>query len=223
MALAVHSVRFLMIYRQILLTALAGTAFVASCCAQIPNPSLGTSDPGASNPGTLVDDTWQSKLSFHLHSAYGPEGVLGSIAFAGYFQATDSPREWGQGGEGYGKRVASAVAYTGVRNALAFGLDSAMHQDPHYYRSGRIGAWRRAKYAVRATIFTRTDSGGETFASWRLGSAYGAAFISNQWRPDRVNTTALSLQQGTTQLGFDVLGNLGREFWPDLRQKLLHR
>jgi hypothetical protein len=56
-----------------------------------------------------------------------------------------------------------------------------------------------------------------------LGSAYGAAFISNEWYPDRVNTMALGLSQGSTQLAFDLLSNLGSEFWPDIKRKLLHR
>jgi len=203
-----------MIQKETLRNALASFLFTAMCHAQTPNP-LPVPLPGS--------DTWQSKLEYHVHHAYGAEGLLGSAAFAGYFQATDSPREWGQGASGYGKHLFSAMAYTGVRNVLAFGLDSALHQDPRYYRSGRTGAWRRTKYALRATLFSHTDSGGETFATWRFGSAYSAAFISNQWRPDRVNTVALSLRQGTTQLGFDALGNVGSEFWPDIRKKLLRK
>jgi hypothetical protein len=192
--------------KRFLRSAFASTAFVTLCHAQTPDP-----------------DIWQNKLRFHVDSAYGPESLLASAAFAGYLQAIDSPREWGQGGTGYGKRLVSTMAYAGVRNTLAFGLDTALHQDPRYYRSGKTGLWRRTKYVLRATIFTRTDSGGETLATWRLGSAYSAAFIANEWRPDRVNTASLSLEEGSTQLAFDVLGNLRSEFWPDIRKKLLHR
>jgi len=41
----------------------------------------------------------------------------------------DAPLEWKQGGEAYGKRVASMVAWSGIHSALAFGLDSTLHQD----------------------------------------------------------------------------------------------
>jgi hypothetical protein len=166
---------------------------------------------------------WQSKLTFHAASAYGPEALLGTVAFAGFLQETNAPREWGQGGLGYGKRLGSTMAYTGVRNALGFGLDSALHQDPRYHPSGDTGFWRRTKYAVRGTFLTRTDSGGETLATWRLGSAYGAAFISNQWHPDRVNTVKVSMAQGSTQIGFDLLANLRSEFGPDLKKKMFHK
>jgi hypothetical protein len=179
--------------------------------------------PVAGFPQDADQTGWQSNLRFHAVSAYGVEGLASSTAYAGYLQKIDSPREWGQGGIGYGRRLGSSLAYSGVRNALGFGLDSALHQDPRYYRAGGDGVWRRVKHAVRGTLLTHTDSGGETFATWRLGSAYTAAFLSNQWRPDRVNTTTLSLTQGSTQIGFDFAANLGAEFWPDLKSKFLGR
>jgi hypothetical protein len=166
---------------------------------------------------------WQSKLRFHAAAAYGPGALAGSAAYDGFLQEIDFPREWGQGGVGYGKRLGSTLAYSGIRNVLGFGLDSALHQDPRYYRSGNTGVWRRMKHAFRGTIFTRTDSGTETLATWRLGSAYGAAFLSNEWYPDRVNTVKLGLAQGSTQIGFDLLANIGSEFWPDVKKKILHR
>ena len=166
---------------------------------------------------------WEGKLRFHAVSAYGPEALVGAAIYDGFLQEINFPREWGQGGLGYGKRFGSTLAYGGVRNLLGFGLDSALHEDPRYYRSTESGMWRRARHAFRETILTHKDSGGETLATWRLGSAYGAAFISNQWYPDRVNTVALGFSQGSTQIGFDFLSNLGSEFWPDIKKKLLHR
>jgi hypothetical protein len=164
---------------------------------------------------------WQSKLRYHAASAYGPGALAGSATYVGLLQGIDFPREWGQGGVGYGKRLGSTLAYSGVRNVLAFGLDSALHQDPRYHRSGETGFWRRTKHAFRGTVLTRTDSGTETLATWRLGSAYGAAFLSNEWYPDRLNTVKLGMAEGSTQIGFDLLANLGSEFWPDFKKKIL--
>jgi len=165
--------------------------------------------------------SWHSKLQFHAVSAYGPAALAGSAAYVGVLQELDFPREWGQGGLGYSKRLGSTLAYAGVRNLIGFGLDTALHQDPRYYRSSESGFWRRTKHALHATIFTRTDAGGETVATWRLGSAYAATFLSNEWYPDRVNTIKLGLEQGTTQIGFDLLANMGSEFWPDVKKKIL--
>lgn len=171
----------------------------------------------------LDPTTWQSKLRFHAVSAYGPAAILGSAAYVGLLQEVDFPKEWGQGGLGYGKRLGSTLAYSGLRNSLGFGLDTALHQNPRYDRSSETGFWPRTKHAFRRTILTRTDSGSETFATWRFGSAYAANFISNEWYPDRVNTVKLGLTEGTTQIGFDLLGNIGIEFWPDVKRKILRR
>jgi hypothetical protein len=163
------------------------------------------------------------KLRFHTERTFGAVPMLMSGVKAGYSQMTDSPTEWGQGSEGYSRRVGSSVASSGVRAALAFGLDSALHQDPRYSRSDSQGLWFRTGHAVRGTILTRTDSGGETLSTWRLGSAYGAAFITNQWYPDRLNTVRNGFVGGSTRLGFDLAKNLIAEFWPDIRRKISRR
>ena len=163
------------------------------------------------------------KLRFHAESVYSPLALAGSAAYAGLLQQLDAPKEWGQGSSAYGKRVASTVGYTAVHASLAFGLDAALHEDPRYFRSRDAGFWRRSAHAFHGTIMTRTDSGGQTLAIWRLGSAYGAAFLSNQWYPDRLNTVSLGVAQGSLQLGFDFASNLASEFWPDIKRKILRR
>lgn len=171
----------------------------------------------AQTPATL---DVSGKLRYHVNRTFSPGALATTGVKAGYSQWTDSPTEWGQGGAGYGKRVGSSIASSAVRAGLAFGLDSALHQDPRYYRSGSTGVWPRAKHALRATILTRTDSGGETFSTWRIGSAYGAAFISEQWYPDRYHTVRHGFVSGSTRLGFDVIKNVIAEFWPDMKKKI---
>src|SRR5437868_2090354 len=163
------------------------------------------------------------KLSFHAKNTYSPLAIAGVAAYAGVLQADGAPKEWGSGATAYGKRFASTMAWSGIHSALAFGLDSTLHQDPRYFRSGASGFWRRSGHALRGTILTRTDSGGETFSTWRIGSAYGAAYLSNQWYPDRLNTARLDVIQGSVTLGFDLDSNLGSEFWPDLKNRVFRR
>jgi hypothetical protein len=163
------------------------------------------------------------KLRFHAANTVSALSLLGDAAYAGVLQADTAPTEWGGGGAAYGKRFASTLAWSGIHNALAFGLDSALHQDPRYSRSRSSGFWRRSGHALRGTLLTRTDRGGETLSTWRIGSAYGSAFLSNQWYPDRVNTVRLGFIEGSVTLGFDLAGNLGAEFWPDIKRKVLRR
>jgi hypothetical protein len=181
--------------------------------------ALAVALPFAVTSQTTDPLTWKGKLKYHGESTYSPMAMLGFATYAGILQSLDAPTEWGKGLDGYAKRFASTVAWSGIHSTLAFGLDTALHQDPRYYRAGS-GGWRRVGHALRGTILTHTDSGGETLSTWRLGSAYGAAFLSNQWYPDRVNTVRLGMLQGSMTLGFDFAGNLGREFWPDTKRKV---
>jgi hypothetical protein len=176
---------------------------------------------GVAQPVDSLD--LQGKFRHHAEAVYSPGSMAGFAAYAGILQAIDTPEEWGQGGGAYGKRFVSTVGWAAIHSGLAFGLDSTLHQDPRYFRSRSTGFWHRTAHALRGTILTRTDRGGETLSTWRLGSAYGAAFLSNQWYPDRLNTVRLGVLQGSLTLGFDFAGNLGSEFWPDVKRKILHR
>jgi hypothetical protein len=191
-----------------------GTVLALAVLAAIPVTGL------AQTPDAL-DLT--GKLRFHVESTVGPMALIGAAAYAGVLQEASAPLEWKQGAGAWGKRFASTVAWSGVHSALAFGLDSTLHQDPRYFRAGGTGFWRRSGHALRGTILTRTDKGGETFSTWRFGSAYGAAFLSNEWYPDRLNTVRLGFLQGSMTLGFGLVGNLGAEFWPDIKTKVLRR
>jgi hypothetical protein len=102
-------------------------------------------------------------------------------------------------------------------------LDSTLHEDPRYFRSGSGSFLRRAGHAFRGTILTHTDHGTETLSFWRFGSAYGAAYLSNQWYPARLNTVGLGFSEGSLRLGFDLASNLASEFWPDIKRMVFRR
>jgi len=165
----------------------------------------------------------RDKLGYHIKKSIGPIALVGDAAYAAILQEADTPTEWGQGASAYGKRFASTAAASGIHSGLAFGLDSALHEDPRYFRSGEGAVWRRSGHALRGVILTHTDRGTETISVWRFGSAYGAAYLSNQWYPGRLNTVGLGFAEGSLQLGFDLVSNLAMEFWPDLRRKVLRR
>jgi hypothetical protein len=163
------------------------------------------------------------KLRFHAESFASPWSMAGSAAYAAVLQGIGTPEEWGQGAGSYGRRFASTVGCSAIHAALSFGLDSTLHQDPRYFRSRGTGFWRRTVHTFRGTILTHDDRRRETLSTWRLGSAYGSAILSNQWYPDRLNTVRLGLLQGTLQLGADFANNLGWEFWPGIKRKILRR
>ena len=162
--------------------------------------------------------SWKGKLRYHAEGTYSPMAIVGFAAYAGVLQALDAPRM----GKGR-RRIRQAFRFHGclVGNPQHSRVWSRYHTAPG---SSLLplgpGGWRRVGHSLRGTILTRTDSGGETLSTWRLGSAYGAAFLSNQWYPDRLNTVRLGMIQGSMTLGFDFVGNLGSEFWPDIKRKV---
>ena len=78
--------------------------------------------------------------------------------------------------------------------------DSTLHQDPRYFRS-RVAQDSGAERPMRsaATILTRTDRGGETLSTCRLGSAYGAAYSFESVVSGPLNTVGLAAAQGIPQ------------------------
>ena len=166
----------------------------------------------------------KEKLKLHAGETCTAGFAVEMAAYSGILHWMNVPTEWEQGGAAYGKRLASASAATGIRNLFAFTLDAALHEDPRYQRSGHGNVLRRSGHALREIFVTRTDRGGRRFATWRFGSAVGAAYLSNLWYPDRLRTVESGLEQGAATIGLDLLGNLASEFWPDIKRKLLrHR
>lgn len=162
----------------------------------------------------------EDKFKLHVDRIVTPTAWLGAGLAAASGQLGNDPIEWGQGMAGYARRYGSSVGDTAARNMLAFGLDSALRQDPRFFRSKQTGFWPRAKDAMLQTLITRTDSGGRTFATWRFGSAYGAHLVSYSWRPDSVRTVGRVFTGGSTTLASDTVSNLFREFWPDIKKRL---
>jgi hypothetical protein len=166
------------------------------------------------------------KLLVHALRAFGPAPLAGAALGAGFNQIENDPREWMQGVAGYARRYASIEGYVAVQNALAFGLDATMHDDPRYFRSTRKGFFPRLAHAFSYSFITRSDSGSERFNTWRLASNYGGAWIVNAWEPHRLTTTGDVLVRGTLGLGLDTATNIGSEFWPEMKsaaKKIFHR
>ena len=162
--------------------------------------------------------TRSERFRHYLTATFGPNSLATAVAHAGLDQLRDSPKEWGQGSAAFGDRLGNTYAKHIIRRTLEFGASNALHQDNRYFASGETGVWRRTKYAVASTFLARRDDGRRTFASARIGSAAGSAFISRAWQP--ASTTDAS--HAASSFGFTVAADLGtnvfREFWPDLKR-----
>ena len=164
-----------------------------------------------------------AKFRFHVRETTSPGFLAETAAYAGVLHWMNTPAEWGQGSAQYGKRVASAGGATAIRNLFAFTLDAALREDPRYRRAGHGTIFSRIGHAAVETVITRSDAGRRRFATWRFGSAIGAACLSNVWYPDRLNNFSSGMQQGGATIGLDLLGNFASEFWPDIKRTIFRR
>jgi hypothetical protein len=167
-------------------------------------------------------------------------GVISGIS-----QAENSEPGYGQGWEGYAKRYGSAFADGTIENFMVGAVfPSLLHQDPRFYQTSQGTFAHRAGYAVSRIFVTRTDSGRSQFNySEILGSALSAtistntyhprAFISTHYDPttnmlvyvhnasDRTLPNTLSVWG--TQIAYDTITIVIKEFWPDVHRKMVKK
>jgi len=163
------------------------------------------------------------KFDYRAVQAFGLHGFGGPLVGAAMGQALDSPSEWGQGFGGYATRYASSFGGNLSRQTMAFGLETALHQDPRYFPSKEKGFKARIKNVLLQTLVARKDSGGEQFAYARVGSAFAAAQLVNAWQPQSTGSFGDGLTRGCITLGTDAAYNFLQEFVPFFRPRELRK
>lgn len=141
---------------------------------------------------------------------------------AGISQAENSEPGYGQGAEGYGKRFGSAFADGTIENYMTGAvLPSLLRQDPRFFQKGQGTFLHRTGYAVSRIFVTRTDSGhGQFNYSEVVGSAMSAAISTYSYHPKGDRTLPNTASVWGTQVGYDTITIVVKEFWPDIRRKL---
>jgi hypothetical protein len=141
---------------------------------------------------------------------------------SGISQAENSEPGFGQGAAGYGKRYGAAFADGTIENFMtAAVLPSLLRQDPRFYQSGQGRFWHRTVYAITRILVTRSDSGHSQFNySEVAGSAAAAAISTYSYHPQGDRNVSNTLSVWGTQIGYDTITIVVKEFWPDIRRKI---
>ena len=109
---------------------------------------------------TYVRPTQRTKVSNYVFDAFGPYPIAGAAILAGINQFTNSPPEWNQGVEGYGKRFGSDLGIAAVGTTTRYGLSEAFKEDALYYRCECSGVFPRLRHAVISTLTARRGEDG---------------------------------------------------------------
>jgi hypothetical protein len=144
---------------------------------------------------------------------------------AGLSQAENSEPGYGQGAQGYGKRYGAAAADGTIENFMTGAiLPSLLKEDPRFYQSSSGGFLHRTGYAVSRIFVTRTDRGTEEFNfSEIFGSAISASISTYSYHPHADKTLANTASVWGTQIGYDTIVIVVKEFWPDIRRMIGHK
>lgn len=140
---------------------------------------------------------------------------------AGLGQASNSNPSYGQGMQGYAKRYGTAYADNLIENFIASAvLPSVLNQDPRYYQLGHGSFLRRSAHAVSRVLVTRSDSGQrQPNYSELVGAAAAATISTYSYHPESERGFGNVMSVWGTQMGWDAVTYMIKEFWPDLRKR----
>lgn len=97
------------------------------------------------------------------------------------------------------------------------------HEDPRYYTLGHGGFFHRTGYALAQVVVTKTDAGSRSF---NLSEVFGngiEAGLANLYYPPQERGLRKTAENWGTGLESAALNNIVKEFWPDIRHKLLRQ
>lgn len=187
------------------------------------------------NAGKIQPLTVGQKFKVVAQGSFDPIQIVWYGALSGISQGVDSEPGFGQGAKGYGKRFGAYAADGTIENFFTGAiLPSMLHQDPRFFPTTQGSFFHRTGYAVSRIVVTRSDSGHHEFNySEVFGSAIASAISTYSYHPhpgyhpgpnvpyvasDRTLKNTASVW--ATQVGYDTITIVVKEFWPDIRRKL---
>ena len=143
--------------------------------------------------------------------------ALGAL-FGGQSMLSKSTPSFGNGASGAAKYVAGSYADYVVGNYMTEAVfPTLFRQDPRYFRRGTGSTWSRLGSAARQILWTRADSGRMQFNFSEVVGASAGVAVSNAYYPDNRNARDAATRLGV-QMGVDMVGNVLKEFSPELNK-----
>jgi hypothetical protein len=172
-------------------------------------PNFATADDAASLPPV------STQQKFHMAALYAIDPYV--YPFVGAIAAVGR----GEGDHGYLERYALAFTDNALGSMMTVGVvPTLFHQDPRYFRLGKGGAWRRARYGVSRSVVARSDAGRTMFNVSEIGGNLLTASVANLYYPSGDRSVGNTLTRWGMQVMWDTLSNELKEFWPDIRRKI---
>lgn len=154
------------------------------------------------------------KLKFQLawKSSTDPITIAGTAFLAGLQQAADQYPEFGQGAQGYAKRLGAGYADVFASTFLSGAVfPTLLKQDPRYYYQGTGSTRSRIVHAVGNSVMCKGDNGRWQVNYSNLAGVFGGAALSSTFYPTN-NVGMFTLSNGFIRLGESSLAGVLQEF-----------
>jgi hypothetical protein len=141
----------------------------------------------APSAGRLRSPDPENEVRGYLFDAFGPYPIVGAALAAGINQGDNTPPEWKQGAEAYGKRFGSDFGIAGITTTTRYALASAFREDTLYYGCQCKGVLPRLSHALISTFSARRgDNGHRVFSMAAVVAPYAGTMAAVYgWYPDR--------------------------------------
>lgn len=160
----------------------------------------------------------KQKMRIAVKDSFDYPLMFVAAGLAGLNQLDNNHPEFGQGVEGYFKRLGTSYTDQVTGNMLTEGvLPVLFHEDPRYFRLAEGTKTRRTMYALSRIFVTRTDSGQSTFNCAEVFGNGISAGIGLSYYPDDRSVPDY-MQNWGIQLATDAASQVLKEFWPDVKR-----
>ena len=185
--------------------ALSGAEATSNTLASAPSSQI---VPAYSRP------TEKTRFRNYAFDAFGPYPIVASGLAAGINQLNNTPPEWHQGAEGFGKRFGSDFGIAFTSTTTRYALSKAFHEDTLYYQCICQGFIPRLSHAALSTLAARRGNDGHSvFSVPALIAPYAGSMTAVYgWYPDRYGAKD-AFRMGNYSLLESVAGNIGLEFF----------
>ena len=186
------------------------------------NPITGLGTASAANYHPL---TGEQRWHLYWKQNYASPGAYFGPVFTALVldQSTNSPREWGGGWPGFGRRLGSRTAMAMTQGTIQASLAAVLDGDVRYIASADTGFGGRLLHAVKFSFFTYNSRGQARLNIANLTSIYATTAISTAWVPIQGSGAKYTFTNGTAQIALSIPINMVQEFWPEIRTKVFRR
>jgi hypothetical protein len=184
--------------------------------ANITKPSQSDMLLGTRVPRDLVwkaptaEERWRVLMRSLVLS---PGAYLRAAGNASTGQRSNTPEDYGQGWDAFGKRYGNSFLTFSLQDAASQGLAAAAGYEVRYIQCKCTGVFRRIGHALAFSVVTY-DRNGKTVFNWpSFVGSYSAGMLSTAYTPNQ-KWSAQGIQAGTNGLMFGAISSVVQEFMP---------